>query len=182
MTRTIPAAIQTALAAGNVEVFTAVEFLFDSGPLRLWTGTGSRTINGQTYQGAGSLLAINEIVEVNDLSAKSATVALSGLSPEIISYALGESYQNRIARIYFGVASVSPVVTLFSGFIDTMEISDSGETCVVTVTIESKLIELEKTVGRRYTQASHQTQYPGDTFFNYVAGLADRTILFGREE
>ena len=46
MTRIVPAAILSGLANPEVEPFYAVEFQFDSGTLRLWTGYGDRTIDG----------------------------------------------------------------------------------------------------------------------------------------
>jgi hypothetical protein len=67
MSRTVPAALLTALAQPEVQPFYAVELLFDSGAVRLWTGYGDRTINSQTYVAAGTLLNIQGLGEVADL-------------------------------------------------------------------------------------------------------------------
>lgn len=182
MTRTVPAAIATALQQKVVQPFFAVEMLFDSGALRIWSGVGNRTVAGQTYTGAGNLISLESLEETGDLSAKTATVKLSGLESAIIAYALTEPYQNRIARIYFGCVDVAGLeVEVFSGVMNTMEIEDGGETANIKLTIDSKLIELEKISGLRYTRESLQTQYSGDTFFNWTAGLADREIVWGRK-
>jgi len=74
MSRTVPGAILTALAQGDVEQFLAVEMLLDSAPVRLWTGYGDRTIDGNTFTGAGELLNIQGLEEVADLSAKAITI------------------------------------------------------------------------------------------------------------
>ena len=74
MSRTIPSAILTALAQPEVQPFYAVEFLFDTEPVRLWTGYGDRTIDGETYLGAGSLLNISGLEEAGDMSAKGVSV------------------------------------------------------------------------------------------------------------
>jgi hypothetical protein len=76
MSRTVPAALLTALAQPEVQPFYAVEMAFDSGTVRLWTGYGDRTINSETYVGAGSLLNIQGLGEVADLSAKAITISL----------------------------------------------------------------------------------------------------------
>ena len=44
MSRTVPASILTALSQPEVQPFYAVEFMFDTSPIRFWTGYGDRTI------------------------------------------------------------------------------------------------------------------------------------------
>ena len=70
MSRIVPSSILTALAQPEVQPFYAVEFSFDSGTIRFWTGYGDRTIDGQTYTGTGSLLSISGMEEAADMSAK----------------------------------------------------------------------------------------------------------------
>lgn len=107
MSRTVPAAILSALAQPEVQPFYAIEIDLDSGPLRLWTGIGPRTINGDVYTGGGSLMAISGLEEVADLSAKNITLSLSGMSEDIIGLALQEPYQRRKVRVYWGVETGS---------------------------------------------------------------------------
>jgi len=181
MSRTIPAAILTALGQTNVAPFYAVEFDFDTAPVRFWTGYGDRTIDGETYLGAGSLIGISGLEEISDLSAKSATISLSGVPSELVSLALQEPYQNRGCRILFGVTDVSDFVEVFGGFMDTMNIEDSGDTSTITLTVESKLVQLERAKERRYTHESQQSRYSGDTFFSYVSDLQDKEVVWGRK-
>lgn len=194
MSRTIPAALLTALGQPNVAPFYAVEFDFDVrsgfdvngdpiefGPVRFWTGYGDRTIEGNTYLGAGSLIGVGGLDEASDLSAKSATISLSGVPPELISLALQEPYQNRGCRILFGVTDVADVIEVFGGFMDTMNIEDSGDSSVITLTVESKLVQLERAKERRYTHESQQSRYPGDTFFSFVSDLQDKDVVWGRK-
>lgn len=181
MARTVPSAILTALTQPAVKPFYAIELLFDTAPVRLWTGYGNRTINGATYTGSGGLLGISGLEEAGDLSAKGVTLTLSGISSSIISLALNEPYQGRSCRILFGVVNVNDSVELFSGLMDVMTIEDSGETSTITLTVESKLVALERPVVRRYTHESQQALYPGDTFFSFVTDLQDKEIVWGRK-
>jgi hypothetical protein len=183
MSRTIPAALLTALGQPNVAPFYAVEFGFDTAPVRFWTGYGDRTIEGNTYIGAGSLIGIGGLEEVADLSAKSATITLSGVPVELVSLALQEPYQNRACRILFGVTNVTDVIEVFGGFMDVMTIEDSGETSTISLTVESKLVQLERAKELRYTNESHRA-LPGnanDTFFSFVADLQDKEVVWGRK-
>lgn len=181
MSRTVPPAILTALAQNHVEQFLAVEMLFDSGPVRLWTGYGDRTIDGNAYIGAGELLNIEGLEEVADLSAKALTISLSGSSGELVSLALQEPYQRRKCRVLYGVTNVDDYVEVFSGKLNKMTIEDAPDSSTISVLVDSKLVELDRASNRRYTSESHKSRHPGDTFFDYVAGLQDAEIVWGRK-
>ena len=179
MTRTTPQALLNALSQPEVEPFYAVDMDFDSAPVRFWTGYGDRTINGDTYLGSGNLLAITGLDEVNDLSAKSITLQLSGVPSSLVSLALQEPYQNRECKVYFGTTDTTSI-EVFSGLMNVMTIEDSGETSFISLTVESKLIRLEKASNWRYTEGSQKARYASDTFFNYVSDLQDKNLVWGR--
>lgn len=182
MTRTVPAALLTALSQSEVEPYYAVELDFDSTPLRLWTGYGDLTIGGSSYTGTGSLLTIDGLEEANDLSAKGITLTLSGISSSIVSLALQEPYQRRTAKIYFGTRDTTVPIEAFSGFMNTMSIQDGGDTSTITLTVDSKLVALERSSNRRYTHENHTARHSGDTFFSFVSQLQDRDVVWGREK
>ena len=192
MSRTVPAALLTALDSDEIEVFYAVDLAFDSGNMRLWTGYGNKTINSQTYTGTGNLLTIDGLEEVSDLSARGTTLTLNGLDSTIVSYALTEEYQGRLVTIYWGVGSNT--VEVFRGYMDKMTIQDDGETSTISLTVESRLIALERANVRRYTRESHSAVRlrkwlddgnsgtpAADTFFDWTTQLQDKQIVWGRE-
>jgi len=184
MSRSVSASIIAALTEPNVYPFYAVEFLFDSSPVRFWTGLGDRTIEGNTYLGAGNLIGISGLEEASDLSAKNATISLSGVPETLVALALAEPYQNRPCRILFGVANINASVEVFSGFMDVMTIQDSGDSSTISLTVENKLIQLQRAKERRYTHESQKALLaPGqeDIFFSYVSDLQDKEIAWGRK-
>jgi len=182
MSRTVPSALLTALSQPEVQPYYAVELDFDTAPLRLWTGYGDKTIFTNAYTGAGSLLSVGGLEEASDLSAKNITLTLSGVPQDLVSLALQEPYQRRSCKVYFGTQDTPTPIEVFSGLMNTMQIEDSGESSVITLSVESKLVRLEKSSGWRYTAKNHQARYPSDTFFNYVADLQDKEIIWGREK
>jgi hypothetical protein len=181
MPRVIPTDLLTALSKKEIQPYYAVEIKLDSGDVRLWTGLGEKTIEGETYFGAGNLLNIDGLEEASDLGAKNAELTLSGIPPELISLALQEPYQRRRVKIMFGEQSVPDVVTVFSGFANTLDIIDEADSSAIKMTVESRLVELERPRIRRYTQSDHTSRHPTDTFFSFVADLQDREIVWGRE-
>ena len=184
MSRTVPAALLSALDSDEIEVFYAVDLAFDSGNMRLWTGYGDKTINSQTYTGTGDLLTIDGLEEASDLSARGTTLTLNGLDSTIITYALTEEYQGRLVTIYWGVGTNT--VEVFSGYMDKMTIQDAAESATISLTVESRLIALERANVRRYTRESHAGVRTAkglsgdDTFFDWVTKLQDKQIVWGR--
>ena len=158
----------------EVDLFVAVELMFDSGALRIWSGIGDKSIGGQTYTGTGSLLSVGGIEESDGLSAPGASISLSGVDSSLVSLAIQEPYQNRDCRILLG--SGDDFFEIFSGFMDVMTIEDNGETCIINLTVESRLIILDRKVPLRYTQETQNSLYPGDTFFSTVASLQDKKV------
>ena len=187
MTRVVPSAILSALSNSEIEPFYAVDLAFNSGALRLWTGYGDKTINSQTYSGTGTLLTIDGLEEAGDLSARGTTLTLSGLANTVLTYALTEEYQGRLVTIYWGLNGVSDVVEVFSGYMDQMTIIDEPDSATIKLTVENRLITLERPNVRRYTSESHKAVRVSknlsgsDSFFDWVSGLQDKSVVWGRE-
>jgi len=180
MSRNVPAPLLAAWSGETAQPYFAIEFLLDSGANRFWTGYGERTVKGDTYIGSGQLISIEGLEEVADLSARGITLTADGLPGEIISMALQEPYQRRVCRVYYGDQSVPDVVMVFSGLINKMTINDSSDTGTISVLVDSKMVEAQKSSNRRYTSESQKSRYAGDTFFNYVTAIQDAEVLWGR--
>ncbi|HBN31649.1 MAG TPA: hypothetical protein DD416_10620, partial [Rhodobacteraceae bacterium] len=71
-------------------------------------------------------------------------------------------------------------VQAFSGRLDVPEIADDANTCTITISYESRLIDLNTARSWRYTHESQQSLYPGDRGFEYVTAIQDREITWGR--
>lgn len=182
MSRTIPSTLLTALTSGSADLYLALDLDFDTAPVRLWTGIGDRTIDGNTYTGAGDLLKISMVTESSDLSARGLEVILNGANTSLISYALTENYQYRRCTLYLGEMGVTDVAEIFSGLVNTVEPEDHGDTATITLRAESKLLMLSRPRPRRYTDEDQQAEYPGDTFFAWVSEIQDIRLPFGMKD
>lgn len=183
MPRGLSADFITALTADEVKPFYAVQLELDEGAIRLWTGHGEATINGDTFLGAGNLIGFSGFEEVNDLSAKSITITLDGVDETVLSLSLVTPIRNRKVRVFFGVIANDGTfhsVEIFTGRANKIPFEDNGETGTVQLEVDSKLVVLEKASNRRYTHESHQSRHPGDTFFSFVADLQDKETVWGR--
>ncbi len=73
-------------------------------------------------------------------------------------------------------AVVADPYLLFSGRMDTMNISDDGERANITVSCESRLIDLNRPKVRRYTQVDQQTEFSGDKGLDFISSLQEKSI------
>lgn len=187
MSRELTTAMRKEVTAELVRPITLVQCAFDSGNLNLWSGIGNLTVDSVEYVGAGTLLQIGEIAESAELQANGLTVALSGITEPLISKARDEDYQGRELKVLLGAidsegdVTANPVI-LFSGFMDTMVINDGAETATIQITVENRLIEFERTRGRRYTAEDQKIDYPDDKGLEFVAEMQEKEIIWGRNK
>ncbi|WP_249732000.1 hypothetical protein [Roseococcus sp. SDR] len=157
------------------------ELDFASGPFRVWTGLGDLEWAGKTFEGVGDLGAMSDVEETVELRAVRLDLTLSPVPQEVVDIALAErSYRLRPAKLWIALlgedgAFVSDPFPLWSGIMDTMEVVDGAQPRV-TLSCESRLVDLERAEVRRYTDADQQAEYPGDRFFEYVPALQEAEI------
>jgi len=210
MSRELSDAVASALDDAVVYPFFAVELLFDGeNVLRMWTGVGTLVYDSVEWFGTGNLLDISSVEETTEISAKGATITLSGVPSEVISLALSEPYQGRICKIYFGMFSkgsmldesgnyilledggkiyldnpqtdFNELTEIFSGYMDQMNINENPDISTVELTVENKLVDLERSRVRRFTSAYQKSVYPNDLGLDFVEDLQDKDITWGRK-
>ena len=189
MARTIGSTFSTQLSSSQTRPFYAVEFLYTQ-PLRMWTGYGEFTILSQDYLGLGNLMTISQLSESADIKANGINIRVNGLDTSILSQGFNETQQGVIVNVYFGVltttsnaqAIVDTPYQIFSGTVDTVSISEDGQTSVIDYSIESKLISLEKALDFRYTDQDQKFFFPNDKGLEFVDDLQDKTIDWGGGE
>jgi len=173
----------SAFTDDSLAPFIGVELEFDSGIVRLWNGYLDLTVDGKAFTGSADLMAISGVEETGEIAAKGVNMTLSGISSELISVALQENYQNRIARIYIGSIADDGTVSsyiLFAGRMDVMTIEENGETATISLSAENRLIDLERPRVRRFTSEDQKSLFPGDLGLEYVNDLQDKTLDWGK--
>ncbi len=141
------------------------------------------------------------------MSVKGASISLSGIPSNLLSLALSEPYQGRIAKIYFGTFQQGSILQetsdyillqdgsrinleststgfneLFSGYMDQMNIEESGDTATIEMMVENKLIDLERARVAGFTSGYQKSVYPGDLGMDFIEDLQDKRIPWGRAE
>lgn len=158
---------------------------FATGTLRLWTGIGQIPWNGQTWTGAGNLIAISAIQESADIEATGFTVSLSGQPSASISLALQSCRQGKPCKIWLGMLDAAGAVIadpylLRQGRLDVPSVEDSGNECVISIAYEDRLVDLERARERRYTSGDQAIDWPLDLGFAFVPSLQSAVDVWGR--
>lgn len=185
MSRDVTAAFSTALGASVVAPILLFEGVFSTGTVRLWTGHGDLTWDSKLWVGGGTLLGIAPVEETTDVVASGSSVSLSGVPSDLVQIAIEEARQGLPGRIWLGLLNDAGEVIVdparaFTGRLDVPQITADGSSTRITITYESRLIDLNRPRELRYTDQSQQSLYPGDLGFEYVAGLQEAEVVWGR--
>jgi hypothetical protein len=190
MARTLGTDFQAQLDSSQLEPFYAVKIDFSPDSLRLWTGYHDITIGSEIYNPSGNLMGISEVTETSDISAEGIKITLSGLPSDILSEVLTETYQGVVVDVYFGVLETTSNATavigtpykMFSGFIDTMSATDAGDSSVINISVENKLITLERAIDRRYTDQDQKNLFAGDKGLEFIDDIQNKAINWGGKD
>ena len=185
MSRTLTSGMAGITTDAEVRPAYFVRMIFDSSVLNMWSGVGDITFGGNTYTGTGDLLNISQIAEVSELEATGINVTLTGLKSSFLVIAKNEEYQGRALIVHLGAftsagALIADPVIVFSGLMDTMTITESGEHSTITVAVENKLIAFERAKVRRYTAEDQKIDHPTDKGFEFVTAIQEKEIIWGR--
>jgi hypothetical protein len=185
MSRDLTPDFAEALADRDLRPVIFFEGEFASGTVRLWSGLGEIGWAGQSWSGAGALLGLGSIEETSEVVAGGTSVSLSGIPLDLVQMAIAEARQGLPGRVWLGLLTVegqiiADPVLAFAGRLDVPEITDDAESCRITISYESRLIDLNTARSWRYTHESQQVLHPGDLGFEYVTAIQDREITWGR--
>ncbi|HXE04491.1 MAG TPA: hypothetical protein VN579_00785 [Bryobacteraceae bacterium] len=185
MPRNITTDQLAALQASNLLPALFVTATFRTGAIYVWTGFGSITWGGHTWLGVGTLGSVSVIEEGATVEAKGITLTLSGIDTDLLADVLNEFYLGAPAAVYLGLFSegrtlIGDPIPAWAGAMDQATIDVAGESAVIAINCESRLLDMNIPVYRRYTNEDQQLDYPGDKGLEFVSAIQETTIYWGR--
>ena len=185
MSRGTTSAVQTAAAAGVVYPILFAYFNMSGGALRVCTHHQNVSWNAQAWTGLGDFGQVTPVKESSGVRANGLSFQLSGIPSSLIAEVIGLRSRGRVCTLWLGFYNSSGTLIadpfqLWSGRMDQPVITDSGDKSDVTVSAESRLIELQRARETRYTDETQQNLYPGDLGCEFVASLQEKEIMWGR--
>lgn len=196
MPRIMTPAMQAGICAPVLRLQLLASLQFGDSTVTVWSGLGPITWNGITFQGVGSLGDISAIPENSDVQAKGVTLTLSGIPSSLVSEVLFETRVLRTAKVWLALydsthALIADPILSYQGKMDAPQLNDSGDTCSCSIQLENVLVDLNRDVYRRFTDADQQLELPAqlarlglpsttvDTGFQHVAGLQEQLTFWG---
>lgn len=187
----------SALSAPVVRLALFVQLTFGDNVYYLWNGLGNIAWNSMTFTGVGSLGEISEISEDSNVEAKNVVISLSGIPSSLV---MEVAYEVRVlgtCNIWLACynadgSMISTPVLSYQGKMDEPSMTDDGQTCTCSISLENVLVDLNRPVYRRYTADDQKMDLAAtltrlglssttvDTGFSHVAGLQEQTTFWGR--
>lgn len=196
MPRNMTTAMATALQQKVIRLALLASLQFGDNIVNVWSGLGTMTWNGLTFQGVGALGSISTMSEDSDVEAKGVTVSLSGIPSTYMSEVLNEVRVLGTCNIWLALYDSNAVlidtpILSYQGKMDAPEMDDDAKTCTCTIGLENILVDLNRPVFRRYTDEDQQMDLQTtltrlglpsttvDTGLTHVAGLQEQITFWG---
>lgn len=186
MSRAITTAFKNETLAASLTPVLFAFLDFQSGPVRVWSGLGTKTWGGNDYTGLGYLGSVSAIEESTDVRANGVSFQISGIPSSIIATALGDNYQGRTVKLWVGALDASNNVIadpylIFAGRMDNVEIDEGAETSILRVLAESRLVDLQRSKERRFTHEDQQIDFSGDLGLQFMPTANSKPFVWGGE-
>jgi len=181
--RLLGAPALAALSGTNAAIVQLVYMGFVPTPLTLNASNFDFTYAGLLFKGAGILGTVAEIHDSGG-EIKGLSFELSGVSTEAIAFALDDAAVVQGTPCHIRTALLDSNYQIVDapldwiGTLDTMGITEDGETCSISVTAESSAVDLLRGSPLTYSNADQQALYPGDRAFEYVLSQVDAPIIW----
>lgn len=185
MARDLPAAVAGEVVKRRLSPLGLVEIATAAGYFRVSSSVGTFRWNGREFEGVGTYGSMSAIEETSDLKAAGVVFNLSGVRTEAISTVLQHIRQGKTAKAWLAVLDADgrlmgdPYLS-FSGITDVPTIVEGAEAAEIRLSCESRLFDLQRARVRRYTPEDQKLDDATDEGFDYVAGLQDGQIVWGK--
>ena len=177
-------AAMDAIKRGDAVTDAALEILCTP-PIRIWSGKGRVSIDGNLYDGIGDRGLVKLVGGSIGSGAQSVTLSLSGIEPKAMAVLDTAQIKQAPATLYRLVFSSDATNLLDAevfkrGRIDHIETDDIiGGAAKITVNLETSARGLGRRGGRMRTDADQRLIDPLDGFFKNVAFAGEKQLYWG---
>lgn len=183
--RDIDELVLAELAKPQVKVALFAEIETEAGYVRAFAGLGDITVDGKLWKGTGIDGKISTVEETTDGRAAGLVYELSGIPSELVSISIQSIRHKYMATLYMGVFDernrlIGELTPFDRGLTDVPELVDGIETATIRISTEKRAVDQQRSRIRRYTPEDQQIDDATDKGFDYVAGLQDQKIIWGR--
>lgn len=172
-----------AVLNGQTVLMVQLVYLGFASPIGLNLSTFPIDFGGMTFQGAGAIGAVSEIDD-SPGEIKGLTFTLSGVDPVYIALALDDAAVVQGTTCHIRTALLNSDFQVvdapldWAGRLDTMSITEDGETCTISVTAESSAVDLLNGYPTTYSDADQRAIDPTDSSMEYLSGQVGQPVVW----
>lgn len=186
--RSLSGPVVAALSSGAVGLVQLIRLDFTPTPIYLNTSTWDLTFAGNVYKAAYGLGTISAVTDKPG-EVQGLTLELAAGSTAIISLALDDSgtVQGTPVYLYSAIMDTATGAVLdapldWTGKLDTMSISEDGQSASVRVSAESRAVDLLRGTPSFYADQEQTLINAADRSFKYVVDQIDKPIVWPNKE
>lgn len=187
--RDISATNETGWLAENTTPIMFVRLAFASGVKRYHTEVGDLTATteygAEVYEGIGDFGGLSsDIVESVSTAAQAVQITLSATKSALVNTALTDDYFRRDIDMYIALRNAAGALiddpeSLFSGYMDKVDIALDDKTAIMTMNCESRGTNFNQSSDQRFTDEDKQAETTGDLIAEYVYRMQDLSFIWG---
>ena len=173
--------VKTQLASGSFMMAHLVKLELNTS--HYFTDSNSDIVDGSdTYSANGFLHGLSAVSESANININSLELKISGINQTIISDVLTNGHLHRTVTIKRAILDDSQALIdtffIYKGFIEAMNITDSGESSSVNFSIANHWADFARISGRTTNNSSQQHFFDNDLGFEF-ADQASKRIMWG---
>ena len=173
--------VKTQLASGSFIMAHLVKLELNTS--HYFTDSNSDIVDGSdTYSANGFLHGLSAVSESANININSLELKISGINQTIVSDVLTNGHLHRTVTIKRAILDDSQALIdtffIYKGFIEAMNITDSGESSSVNFSIANHWADFARISGRTTNNSSQQHFFDNDLGFEFT-DQASKRILWG---
>ena len=150
----------------------------DNPVVRVWSGIGTINYGGFDYIGVGDLGSISPVVETTETQAQGITLQLSGIPSELLSDSMNHLNAGGVMNLHMGFLDpngllIDTPIMVYSGLMDQVSIKMGPKTATITIAVENRLSQLQRSRGWLYTDQAQRQISSDDDGLKWVAVTSD---------
>ena len=171
MPRSLSAALQTQVSAQQTKTAFLVELNLST-VIRLTDFYRDVTYNSNSYEAGGSFLAVDTTTETGQLQVSDINLGFSNVTNQVRQLVRDGAFTDKVVNVYIAYfdenESLVGAINYFTGQIKNVNISETLEDSLLSMTVASHWANWNLTKGRHYSDESQQSVYSGDRGLEYA--------------
>jgi hypothetical protein len=171
MPRSLSAGLQTQVSAQQTKTSFLVELNLST-VIRLTDFYRDVTYNSNSYEAGGSFLAVDTTTETGQLQVSDINLGFSNVTNQVRQLVRDGAFTDKVVNVYIAYfdenESLVGAINYFTGQIKNVNISETLEDSLLSMTVASHWANWNLTKGRHYSDESQQSVYSGDRGLEYA--------------